>query len=118
MTIPPKDQLTICFAHVAYQLQQQLDAPGPALRSFQVRSPDQLEARIGEADVLVVSGLWRDDLLDRRREAALHPVDQRRRRSVPQVPLLAERGIRLASAQGVNRAGGGGARHGADPGAE
>ena len=61
MTIPPKDRLTICFAHVAYQLEAQFERRNTGLCSFAVRSPDQLDARIGEADVLVVSRLWRDD---------------------------------------------------------
>ena len=95
MTIPPKDQLTICFAHVAYRLQQQLARRQPALRSFEVRSPDELTARIGEADVLVVSGLWRNELLERAPQAALHPVDQRRHR--PVFPRRAGRGAASAS---------------------
>jgi phosphoglycerate dehydrogenase-like enzyme len=101
MTIPPRDQLTICFAHVAYQLQAQLERRNTGLCSFQVRSPDQLDARIGEADVLVVSGLWRDDLLERGRKLRFI---QSIGAGVDQFPkaLLAERGIRLASARGVN----------------
>jgi D-2-hydroxyacid dehydrogenase (NADP+) len=101
MTVPPKDQLTICFAHVAYQLQPQLERRNTGLKSFQVRSPDQLDARIGEADVLVVSGLWRDELLERGRKLRFI---QSIGAGVDQFPkaLLAERGIRLASARDVN----------------
>ena len=39
MTIPPKDRLTICFAHVAYRLQRTVRAPQPGIRSFEVREP-------------------------------------------------------------------------------
>ena len=42
------------------------------IESFEVRDGATLEQRIGEADVLVISGLSRNDLL----AAALHPVDR------------------------------------------
>ena len=101
MTIPRKDELTICFAHVAYQMQERFEARKPAVRSFQVRSSDELDARIGEADVLVVSGLWRNELIERGRQLRFI---QSIGAGVDQFPkeLLAERGIRLASARGVN----------------
>ena len=62
---PSKDKLTICFAHVAYQLQQRFLSLDTGIGSFEVRDGAALERRIGEADVLVVSGLWRNDLLPR-----------------------------------------------------
>ena len=61
--LPTKDRLTICFAHVAYQLRERFLARDLGIASFQVRSPDELERRIGEADVLAVSGLWHNALL-------------------------------------------------------
>ena len=80
---PAKDALNICFAHVAYQMQERFAPRETGIANFQVRDRAGLEARLGEADVLVVSGLWRNDLerveqLDRRREtilrSALPPV--------------------------------------------
>jgi phosphoglycerate dehydrogenase-like enzyme len=98
---PPKDRLTICFAHTAYQLQERFLHRQMTVNSFGVRTPDEFERRIGEADVVVVSGMWRNDLLDRAQR--LHFIqsisagtDQFDRGK------LTERGIRLASAQGVN----------------
>jgi phosphoglycerate dehydrogenase-like enzyme len=98
---PPKDRLTICFAHAAYQLQERFLCRQIPVNSFEVRIPGEFERRVGEADVVVVSGLWRDDLLDRTQR--LHFIqsisagtDQFDRAK------LKERGIRLASAQGVN----------------
>ncbi|HEX3498484.1 MAG TPA: D-2-hydroxyacid dehydrogenase [Stellaceae bacterium] len=98
---PPKDRLTICFAHVAYQFQNRFAARKTGLASFEVRSRDELVRRIGDADVLVVSGLWNNDLIPSAGklkfiQSASAGVDQYSRE------LLAERGIRLASAQGVN----------------
>jgi phosphoglycerate dehydrogenase-like enzyme len=99
--IPAADRLTICFAHVAYQMQARFAARNTGITSFEVRDRAALEARIGEADVLVVSGLWRNEV------AAMAPklgfiqsigagTDQFDR------AVLAARGIRLASAAGVN----------------
>ena len=64
--LPAKDELTICFAHVAYRLHERFAARNTGIGSFEVRDADDARAqRIGEADVLVISGLWRNDLLDR-----------------------------------------------------
>ena len=71
------------------------------LKSFEVRSPDELEARIGEADVLLVSGLWQNELIAKAPKLAFIQsisagLDQYSRER------LSAAGIRLASAQGVN----------------
>ncbi|HZK91091.1 MAG TPA: D-2-hydroxyacid dehydrogenase [Stellaceae bacterium] len=99
--IPPKDQLTICFAHVAYRLDERFRAQGAGIASFEVRDPETLARRSGEADVLVVSGLWQNSLLERAgRLRYIQSIgagtDQFARDE------LARRGIRLASARGVN----------------
>ncbi len=99
--IPPNDKLAICFAHVAYRLHERFSALGTGIASFAVRRPETLEDRVGEADVLVISGLWQDRLLDRARrlrfiQAIGAGTDQFPREE------LAKRGIRLASARGVN----------------
>lgn len=98
---PSRDRLTICFAHVAYQLQERLLLRQTGIHSFGVRTSAELEQRIGEADVVVVSGLWRNDLLERAPNLRFIQsigagTDQFDR------ALLTARGIRLASAQGVN----------------
>jgi phosphoglycerate dehydrogenase-like enzyme len=92
---------TICFAHVAYRCADRFVERGAPFPFFEVRSLPELEARIGEADVLVVSGLWRNSL------PALSPrlkfvqslsagTDQYDR------AVFARHGIRLASAAGAN----------------
>jgi phosphoglycerate dehydrogenase-like enzyme len=101
MMFPSKDKLTICFAHVAYQLQQRFLALDTGIGSFEVRDGGALEQRIGEADVLVVSGLWRNDLLPRaNRLRFIQSIGA----GTDQFPrdALAQRGVRLASARGVN----------------
>lgn len=99
--LPPKDKLTVCFAHVAYQLQAQFTRRNTGIESVEVRSRDDLDRHIGGADVLVVSGLWRNDLLER---AGKLKFVQSIGAGVDQFPRdqLAARGIRLASARGVN----------------
>ena len=100
-TFPPKDKLTICFAHVAYQLHERFAALDTGIASFAVRDPETLANRVGEADVLVISGLWHNGLLDR---AAKLRFIQAIGAGTDQFPRdeLAKRGIRLASARGVN----------------
>src|SRR5439155_717408 len=66
-----------------------------------VRDPETLEKRVGEADVLVISGLWQNSLLDRaKRLRFIQSISA----GTDQFPRdeLAKRGIRLASARGVN----------------
>jgi phosphoglycerate dehydrogenase-like enzyme len=99
--LPDKDRLTICFAHVAYRLHERFSALGTGIASFAVRDAETLESRLPEADVLVISGLWRDALLDR---APRLRYIQSIGAGTDQFPreALASREIRLASARGVN----------------
>ena len=101
LLLPDKDRLTICFAHVAYQLHECFSALGTGIASFAVRDAETLDSRLPEADVLVISGLWRDALLDR---APRLRYIQSIGAGTDQFPreALARRGIRLASARGVN----------------
>lgn len=98
---PPKERLRICFAHAAYQLQARFRLRKMAIDSFEVHAADDLERQIGEADVVVVSGLWRNALLERTQrlrfiQAVSAGTDQFDRAK------LKSCGIRLASARGVN----------------
>jgi D-2-hydroxyacid dehydrogenase (NADP+) len=101
LALPPRDRLSICFAHVAYQMQARFDARGTGIRCFQVRSREELAARVAEADVLSVSMMWGNELIERAPRLRLIQsisagVDQYDRAA------LAQAGIRLASAAGVN----------------
>ncbi|HEY1933319.1 MAG TPA: D-2-hydroxyacid dehydrogenase [Acetobacteraceae bacterium] len=98
---PPKDQLTICFAHAAYQMQACFDALNTGIGRFELRDRAELDRRIGEADVLVISGLWHNGLIElgtrlRFIQSIGSGTDQFDRAA------LTARGIRLASAAGVN----------------
>ncbi len=99
--IPAPDKIVICFAHVAYRLQERFAALDTGINSFAVGDPETLERRVGEADVLVISGLWQNQLFDRtERLRFIQSIGA----GTDQFPReeLAKRGIRLASARGVN----------------
>lgn len=71
------------------------------MRWVELRALGDLAERIGEMDVLVVSGLWRNELIERAPrlrfiQSISAGVDQYAQQA------LREQGIRLASAQGVN----------------
>jgi phosphoglycerate dehydrogenase-like enzyme len=96
-----RDQTTICFAHVAYRMQDRFASRNTGVRSVEVRTREDLDRAIGGADVLVVSGLWRNDILEiagklRFVQSIGAGTDQFSREA------LTKRGIRLASAAGVN----------------
>ena len=99
--LPAKDEISICFAHVAYRLHERFSALDSGIGSFAVRDPETLAKRVGEADVLVISGLWQNSLLDRAKKLRFI---QSIGAGTDQFPRdeLAKRGIRLASARGVN----------------
>ncbi|MBU8543855.1 MULTISPECIES: D-2-hydroxyacid dehydrogenase [Roseomonadaceae] len=99
--LPPDDQLTLCFAHVAYRFGESYAARGGKLKHFEVRSLEELESRLPEADVLLVSGMWRNHLTAKSPklkfiQSISAGVDQYDK------AVLGGAGIRLASAQGAN----------------
>jgi phosphoglycerate dehydrogenase-like enzyme len=98
---PRKDDLTILFAHVAYRMAERFALRGTGIRHFQVDSVEALTSRIGDADVVCVSMMWRNELIARTPklkfiQSISAGTDQFSREA------LTRAGIRLASAQGVN----------------
>ena len=100
-TLPRKEDLTICFAHVAYRMADRFAARNTGIRHFQVSSLEELTVRVADADVVSVSMLWRNNLIARAPrlkfiQSISSGTDQYSREA------LKAAGIRLASAQGVN----------------
>jgi D-2-hydroxyacid dehydrogenase (NADP+) len=98
---PTRDKLTICFAHAAYQMKARFDARNTGINSFQVRNYDEFVQRVGEADVVSVSGMWKNDIIPHAGklkfiQSISSGMDQYSKE------LLGAKGIRLASAAGVN----------------
>src|SRR3970282_2665787 len=99
--LPARDKLTLCFAHVAYRMGERFALRNTGIDWFEVRSLDDLKARIAKVDVLLCSGLWRNELIPAApRLAFIQSIsagtDQYSRAA------LGAGGIRVASAQGVN----------------
>lgn len=98
---PSRGALTVGFAHVAYRAAEEFAARRTGVAHFEVRTLEELERRASQANVLVVSGLWRNSLiasLPKLRfvqsfSAGTDQYDE---------ALFARRGVRLANAQGVN----------------
>ena len=98
---PSRDALTIGFAHVAYRAAGEFAARRTGIAHFEARTLEDLERLAHAADVLVVSGLWRNTLMAAMPKLRLVQsfsagVDQYDK------ALFVERGVRLANAQGVN----------------
>ena len=99
--LPPRDRLTVHFAHVAYRLAERFARRETGIRHFQTWTPEDTFRRCAEADVLVISGLWDDTLLDHAGRlrfvqvcaAGYERFDVRR---------LAAAGVRMANGRGVN----------------
>jgi D-2-hydroxyacid dehydrogenase (NADP+) len=99
--LPPRESVTICFAHAAYQMKTCWDALNTGIASFEVRDRAELDRRAREADVIVASGMWHNGLIQSASnlkfiQSISSGTDQYDK------PALAAAGIRLASAAGVN----------------
>ena len=65
MTFPSRENLVVCFGHPAYQVKAAFDSLNTGVKSFEAKSFEEFERRIGEADVIVVSGFWKNHLLQK-----------------------------------------------------
>jgi len=97
---PSKENLTICFAHAAYRMKDRFELRKTAIKNFEVRVYDDLQKRVGEADVVVVSGMWKNELIAgagklKFIQSISSGMDQYSKEQ------LAAKGVRLASAAGV-----------------
>jgi D-2-hydroxyacid dehydrogenase (NADP+) len=101
VTFPSRENLVVCFGHPAYRVKAAFDQLNTGVKGFEVTTFDEFERRIGEADVIVVSGFWKNDLLAK---APRLKFIQSISAGINQYDLavLKAGGVRLASAQGVN----------------
>ena len=99
--LPPPASLTIGFAHPAYQLEAEFLRRRGDIRTLRALDGAELASIAPSCDVLVVSGLWRNALLEQSHRlrfvqsvsAGVNLFDQ---------ALFRAKGVRLASAQGAN----------------
>jgi D-2-hydroxyacid dehydrogenase (NADP+) len=101
--LPAKDHLKICFAHRSYRLAERFALRNTGLAHVEVRSPEEVLQQLPDADVLVVSMLWNNEL----------PAVAKKLKLIQSISagvdmydkdVLRAHGIRLASAAGVNAA--------------
>jgi phosphoglycerate dehydrogenase-like enzyme len=99
--IPAQQDLTIQFAHIAYRLAERFRLRETGIAHFQTWTPEETLARVAEADVLVLSGFWRPQMLDRAGRLRFIQVSAAGYDNFD-LAALGRRGIRLANGQGVN----------------
>lgn len=99
--LPDQNQLTIQFAHPAYRMAERFLSRDTGIGHFQTWTDEETRSRAGEADVLVISGLWTDKLL---KVAPGLRFIQTISAGYEQFSLdeLRSRAIRMANASGVN----------------
>jgi phosphoglycerate dehydrogenase-like enzyme len=98
---PARADVTICFAHKAYRFAEAFTRREPDISHFQCWKRDEFMERAGEADVIVTSGFWNNEILEttsrlRFVQSASAGIDQYDRET------FATRSVLLASAQGAN----------------
>src|SRR5580704_9791138 len=98
---PAKENVTICFGHAAYRMKDRFELRRTGIRNFQTWAYDDLVKRIGEADVVVASGMWKNDLIPHAGrlkfiQSISSGMDQYSKEQ------LGAKNVRLASAAGVN----------------
>jgi len=99
--VPLPNDPVIGFAHATYRLAERFAARGTGLRIVEARTREELERQLPTLDVLAVSGLWRNDFAARApRLVFIQSISAGTEHF--DLALLAFRGIRLASARGVN----------------
>jgi phosphoglycerate dehydrogenase-like enzyme len=102
LALPPKDQITIQFAHVAYQLAERFAIRDTGIGHFQTWSNEETLDRAAEADVLVLSGFWSAQLLKRAERLKFIQVCAAGYNQFD-LDAIRARGIRLCNGSGVNR---------------
>jgi phosphoglycerate dehydrogenase-like enzyme len=100
--LPPRDQLTIQFAHVAYQFAERFEMRDTGINHFQSWSAEDTLARAGEAHVLICTGFWSPEVLEAARQLKFIQVCGAGYNQFD-LDAISARGIRLANGSGVNR---------------
>ena len=99
---PSTADLNICFAHAAYQMETSFARRNTGIDHVQTWSLEETMKELPTADILVISGMWENTLLEASsRLLFIQSIGA----GYDQFPLdeLRRRNIRLASARGVNR---------------
>jgi D-2-hydroxyacid dehydrogenase (NADP+) len=98
---PSRGALTVAFAHVAYRAAEEFAARRTGVAHFEVRTLEELERRAREADVMAVSGLWRNTLIASAPKLRFVQSFSAGTDQFDKAQFV-KAGVRLANAQGVN----------------
>lgn len=98
---PNRSDLVIQFSHIAYQFEQQFAQRNMGINNYSTWTAEETSQRIAEADIIVATGFWQNDLLERAEKLKLIQVcgagyDQF------DVKAIKAKGIRMANGRGVN----------------
>jgi phosphoglycerate dehydrogenase-like enzyme len=99
---PPREELVVHFAHVAYRLAERFSLRETGIEHFQTFTSEETLARAGDGHVLVLSGLWTPEILDRARKLRFIQVCGAGYNNFD-VGAIRQRGLRMANGSGVNR---------------
>ena len=96
-----KEELIVHFAHPAYQFGSCLELRGVPLNFIETRTQEETSARIGEGNVLVITGFWDNAYIEKGANlrfiqacgAGYNQFD---------IDAMASKGLRFANASGVN----------------
>ena len=100
--LPPRDQITIQFAHVAYRFAERFEMRGTGLNHFQSWTAEDTLARAAEANVLICTGFWSPEVLEAATNLNFIQVCGAGYNQFD-LDAISARGIRLANGSGVNR---------------
>src|ERR1700682_3926573 len=95
-----KNHIRICFAHPAYQMAEQFAARNSGIAHIQVRTDQDLMAEIPGIDVLVISQMWKNELIGSAKRLRFIQSISAGGDQFDEKQLRAH-GIRLASAAGI-----------------
>lgn len=99
--MPLSRDCTLHFAHSAYRLAEAFERRGLGLPSFQTWTREETARRIGEGDVLVLSGFWDNAFIEPMKARFVQTASAGYNQF--DLSALEAAGVRLANASGVNR---------------
>lgn len=100
--LPPREELTIQFAHVAYRLAERFALRDTGIAHFQSWTAADTLDRAPEAHVLICTGFWSPAVLERAQRLRFIQVCGAGYNQFD-LDAIRARGVRLASGSGVNR---------------
>jgi D-2-hydroxyacid dehydrogenase (NADP+) len=98
--LPSKNNIRICFAHPAYQMAEQFAARNSGIAHIQVRTDRDLVAEMPGIDVLVISQMWKNELIGAAKRLTFIQSISAGGDQFDEEQLRTH-GIRLASAAGI-----------------